>query len=156
MTGATRIWRIIFVVYAISLTTGTHWPALVLGPSGFAMLDKVLHVFAFAGLGFLLAMTGWIERTATLAVVLVAWAVLDELTQPLFNRHLTWTPDPPSVRLGRDIGAGLEEAVMACLAKDPGERPQGAGALLDLLDAADVPQWSAEEARVWWETRGRT
>ena len=38
-------WRAVFVMYALVLTTATHWPRLDLGPSG--PNDKLIHLFAF-------------------------------------------------------------------------------------------------------------
>ena len=39
---------------------------------------------------------------------------------------------------------------MACLAKDPSDRPQSAEALAALLDAAALDTWTAEDSASWW------
>lgn len=51
--------------------------------------------------------------------------------------HVLQTPEPPSDRLGKAVGWELEQAVMACLAKEPADRPESALALLDRLQHLD-------------------
>ena len=47
--------------------------------------------------------------------------------------------------------ARLEAVIMACLAKDPGDRPADADRLdLDLAHALDGEPWSEAEAQDWW------
>jgi serine/threonine-protein kinase len=68
--------------------------------------------------------------------------------------HVHALPDPPSQRTGRRIPAALESAVMRCLAKDPGARPQTAEELAALLRAVPLEEpWSPERARAWWADR---
>ncbi|HEV2924138.1 MAG TPA: protein kinase [Solirubrobacteraceae bacterium] len=57
-------------------------------------------------------------------------------TAALVNQHVTKAPDPPS-RRRPEVSAGLDEVVLRCLAKDPGERYDGAQALCVAL--AEVP-----------------
>jgi serine/threonine-protein kinase len=65
--------------------------------------------------------------------------------------HLAEEPEPPSRRSEIPIPASLERVVMACLAKNPSERPQSTAELAAMLDAcADVPQWSQADADRWW------
>jgi hypothetical protein len=86
-----RPWRIAFVLYALALTIGTHWPKLVLAPEVPAS-DKTIHVLAFAGLTYLLARTRWLGAYLGAAALALAWSILDELSQgiPLLNRHVAW------------------------------------------------------------------
>jgi hypothetical protein len=68
-------------------------------------------------------------------------------------------PQPPSERLGRAVSPGLEELLLACLAKNPDERPQTAEELVEQLAACEVNElWGAREARRWWrqQTQRRT
>ncbi|MBK8996840.1 MAG: CHASE domain-containing protein [Myxococcales bacterium] len=70
--------------------------------------------------------------------------------------HLHTPPQPPSARLGRPLPAGLETVVLACLSKDPAQRPSSAAALVGLLDElGDVERWTRRDASRWWEARGR-
>ncbi len=79
-----RPWRIAFVLYASTLTVATHWPRLDLtGPGGAEAPDKLLHLFAFGSLAFLLIQTRWLRNVWTVGVVALLWTVLDELTQSL-------------------------------------------------------------------------
>ncbi len=65
--------------------------------------------------------------------------------------HLHSAPKPPSTL--RDVPPDLEQIVLACLAKRPGDRPQTARDLKAMLDGcADAAAWSDEAARAWWRT----
>ena len=46
----------------------------------------------------------------------------------------------------------LERLILACLAKDPSDRPATAQMLDHDLAAIDLVPWCLEEARAWWET----
>lgn len=84
-------WRVVFVLYAIALTTGTHWPVPPVPQKGDFPLDKCLHLLAFGGGTGLLTLTRWLGRgtprafTARNIARCVAagllWAGLDEATQ---------------------------------------------------------------------------
>lgn len=66
--------------------------------------------------------------------------------------HAKTPPPAPSARTGRPIPAALDALVIACLAKDPADRPQSARELarrLDEVEGADA--WTQERAREWWE-----
>jgi tRNA A-37 threonylcarbamoyl transferase component Bud32 len=69
-------------------------------------------------------------------------------------RHLNEEPEFPSVRLGRKLPEDLEYVVMACLSKDPAERPESARVLAEMLRACDCASWSVEDARLWWDEYG--
>jgi serine/threonine-protein kinase len=74
----------------------------------------------------------------------------------LLGCHLNQEPEFPSQRLGQVLPEDLEYIIMACLAKDPSERPASAHALADMLRACDCGQWSLEDARLWWEEYGES
>ena len=87
----TRPWRAAFVVYALLLTTATHWPALDIARAvggEFESPDKIIHQLAFAGLLVLLWRTRWVPRVWQAGVIVLAWTVFDELTQafPVLDR----------------------------------------------------------------------
>jgi serine/threonine-protein kinase len=67
-------------------------------------------------------------------------------------KHLQEVPIPPSQRVPNDVPRGLEQVILACLAKKPEDRPPGAAALADLLSAAGVEPWTSEQAAEWWAT----
>jgi serine/threonine-protein kinase len=72
------------------------------------------------------------------------------------HHHLTTQPESLSKRLGRALPGELEALVLACLAKDPAERPESARALARALEAcAGVPAWNENEAQGWWHERAR-
>jgi len=65
--------------------------------------------------------------------------------------HVSESPEPPSLRSEIPIPPSLERVVMACLAKNPKDRPQSAAELRTMLDACtDVAHWSQEDANRWW------
>jgi eukaryotic-like serine/threonine-protein kinase len=72
------------------------------------------------------------------------------------SHHLHTQPTPPSERLGSAVPPKLEAAVLACLEKDRERRPRSARALLHTLaECDDAGDWGEDEARRWWDTRGR-
>lgn len=85
-------WRLAFALYALALTTATHWPRLQL-PQESPASDKTIHVITFAGFTFLLWRTAWIGRVWMIALIALAWAAIDESTQsiPVLHRHASWT-----------------------------------------------------------------
>lgn len=67
--------------------------------------------------------------------------------------HLHKEPLPPSQRTELPVSAPLERVILACLAKDPDQRPVSADALHQLLDECDTePRWSRDAAETWWRT----
>ncbi|HEY9014751.1 MAG TPA: serine/threonine-protein kinase, partial [Gemmatimonadales bacterium] len=69
----------------------------------------------------------------------------------LLLQHAQTPPPPPSTRTDRPIPAALEDLVLACLAKNPADRPQSARELsrrLSAIDGADA--WTQDRARDWW------
>jgi hypothetical protein len=71
----------------------------------------------------------------------------------LLLKHVQTPPTPPSARTDRPIPPELENLVLACLAKDPAQRPQSARELssrLGQLERADA--WTEDRAREWWLT----
>ncbi|MFN8653546.1 MAG: serine/threonine-protein kinase [Gemmatimonadales bacterium] len=66
--------------------------------------------------------------------------------------HGSTAPTPPSKRSELPIPAGLDALVLACLAKDPAQRPQSARELSRQLAAIEgMEPWGEEAARGWWE-----
>ena len=81
----TKPWRLVFVLYACALTLSTHWPQLDLGTVTDTQTapDKLLHLFAFGGLAFLLIQTRWLRRIWMAGILVFMWTLLDEITQAL-------------------------------------------------------------------------
>jgi len=65
------------------------------------------------------------------------------------GQHLHEEPEPLSAR-GVAVPADLEEVVLACLAKDPEQRPQSAVELRRRVEACAVEAWDDARARAWW------
>ena len=65
--------------------------------------------------------------------------------------HVQSKPVPASQRTEIYIPPALDDLVLACLAKDPGDRPQTADDL-DRRLAASIPgsSWRVDDAREWW------
>jgi VanZ family protein len=95
-----------FVVYTLALLTATHWPGLtVQGPV--QRTDLVLHFGAFFTWTVLLALTGLTGRSARRLILTgLVFSVLDETTQPLFDRTLD-ALDLLSNAAGVCFGAGV-------------------------------------------------
>ncbi len=71
----------------------------------------------------------------------------------LARRHREDAPVPPSRRTGPVVPAELENALLACLEKDPARRPASAEALDARLAAVPGPAWSEDQALAWWLDR---
>jgi tRNA A-37 threonylcarbamoyl transferase component Bud32 len=69
----------------------------------------------------------------------------------MYARHLTETPAPPSSRSRIPLPQGLDQVILACLAKKPEHRPRTAAELSRSLAAIKVETWTQDQARQWWE-----
>ena len=69
-------------------------------------------------------------------------------------RHISDPPPPPSQVPGCDCPAELEALVLACLAKEPADRPADAGVVGERLAAIQPSSpWTNALARDWWRAR---
>jgi serine/threonine-protein kinase len=67
------------------------------------------------------------------------------------SHHLRTPPIKPSLRVDRPIPEDLEQLILACLEKQPGQRPQSAQLLQDALGGLkDAGGWSPVDVRAWW------
>ncbi len=69
----------------------------------------------------------------------------------VISKHLEAVPAPPSRRVPFTIPATLDEVVLACLAKNPEDRPQHASDLSRRLEQAGVEPWTEAQAKDWWK-----
>jgi serine/threonine-protein kinase len=70
----------------------------------------------------------------------------------MLTGHATSPPIPPSERTEFDIPEALDEVVLACLAKDPGNRPQAAEDLAERMRQIRFEKpWDDTRARAWWD-----
>jgi serine/threonine-protein kinase len=66
--------------------------------------------------------------------------------------HVNRAPEPPSRRSTLPIPGELEQLVLACLAKNPDERPQSADQLAMRLASLPMAEtWTPLRAREWWD-----
>ena len=65
-------------------------------------------------------------------------------------KHVTESPVPPSVRGGLPMPPELDEVVLACLAKEPADRPQTAIELSRRLGEIRGIKWGPDQAAEWW------
>jgi len=74
----------------------------------------------------------------------------------ILMQHATTMPAAPSTRTELPIPPALDDLVMACLAKDPSDRPQSARELSRRLAAVPCHDaWTDERAHDWWRGVGR-
>ncbi|MDX2122902.1 MAG: serine/threonine-protein kinase [Gemmatimonadota bacterium] len=66
-------------------------------------------------------------------------------------RHLREAPVPPSGRTELPIPPELERLVLACLAKQPDQRPRSARDLSGALGAIEGVSWTEAQAAEWWQ-----
>jgi serine/threonine-protein kinase len=70
----------------------------------------------------------------------------------LLLQHIQTPPERPSTRTELPIPASLDAIVLACLAKNPADRPQSARELSDRLADVEVAgTWTEARGREWWE-----
>jgi serine/threonine-protein kinase len=71
--------------------------------------------------------------------------------------HARTPPVPPSERIGRHVPPDLEALVLACLAKDPDDRPASAEWLAErLAECQAAGGWTPARAKEWWEQNFNT
>jgi len=67
--------------------------------------------------------------------------------------HLQKAPVAPSKRIGCELPACLDNAIMICLAKEPAHRPAGADGFAHLLESCQqAGAWTPRDAEHWWHT----
>ncbi len=102
-------------------------------------IDHRVDIYALGGVAYWL-LTGQIVFEANTTVKMMI-------------EHIESEPIPPSQRTELAIPTCLDDIVLACLAKDPENRPADADALSRRLAACDVGDpWTAERAARWWRT----
>ncbi len=68
----------------------------------------------------------------------------------VFAHHLYTPPVSPS-RHRADLPHELDETILACLAKQPDQRPASAKELRRLLEQVPLEAWSEDDANAWWD-----
>jgi serine/threonine-protein kinase len=72
-------------------------------------------------------------------------------TMGLLLHHVHTQPTAPSARTELPIPPALDSLVLACLAKNPADRPQSPRELSRRLSEINgLPPWSEKRAREWW------
>ena len=72
----------------------------------------------------------------------------------LLMHHSKTMPAPPSTFAEEPIPAAVDAAVLACLAKDPADRPATADVLWERFDGIQkAGKWDQRRARSWWRRR---
>jgi serine/threonine-protein kinase len=122
---------------AAGLTPGTPAymaPELALG----GQCDGRADLYALGCVAYYL-LTGRLVFEATTGLQLIA-------------RHIQEAPVPPSQRTELSVAPQLDRVVLACLAKQPEDRPASAMELDRMLAEIEVEPWSDDEATQWWRT----
>ena len=119
-------------------TTGTPAymaPEIILGESE---VDSRADVYALGCVAYYL-LTGSLVFEA-------------ETPMKMLLQHAHARPVPPSQRTELPIPRELDELVLACLEKDPNDRPQSAEDLFRLAVGCPCDAWNQAAARSWWKT----
>ncbi|MGE0360912.1 MAG: serine/threonine-protein kinase [Vicinamibacterales bacterium] len=68
--------------------------------------------------------------------------------------HVSAPPQRASARAAADVPGWLDDLILACLAKDPADRPPTAAAVAQRIAMLEgTPGWTAAKAREWWQAR---
>jgi eukaryotic-like serine/threonine-protein kinase len=120
-------------------TTGTPAymaPEIILGD---AEVDRRADVYALGCVAYFL-LTGQLVFEA-------------DTPMKMLLQHVQATPLPPSQRTELPIPKELDDLVLACLAKNPNDRPQNAEELFRLACRCNsCHAWDQDAARNWWHT----
>lgn len=73
-------------------------------------------------------------------------------TLEICTHHVRTPPEPPSRVLGRPVPEALERLILACLAKNPDERPASASVLEHALREIVGNDWGQAQAKLWWDS----
>jgi len=74
-------------------------------------------------------------------------------TIAMLMAHVQETPVPPSQKTELPIPASLDQVILACLAKEPGDRPASSEGLAHMLSACEgAGSWTQDDAEQWWRT----
>jgi tRNA A-37 threonylcarbamoyl transferase component Bud32 len=67
--------------------------------------------------------------------------------------HVMKTPPPhPGDLIEHEIPGELDQLIFGCLSKDPAQRPQNAGAMIEALNSIhEAGPWEQKDAQLWWE-----
>jgi eukaryotic-like serine/threonine-protein kinase len=67
-------------------------------------------------------------------------------------KHVQAKPEPPSQHVESDIPESFDELILACLEKNPDDRPPTTDAVATRLNAIETrEEWSQERAHQWWD-----
>jgi serine/threonine-protein kinase len=79
-----------------------------------------------------------------------------ETPMELLMHHAHTAPVAPSTRITAPIPAALDQLILACLAKNPADRPQSAKELSRrLAEIENADRWTNDVAREWWASHER-
>jgi serine/threonine-protein kinase len=98
-----------------------------------------------------------IYATGCVAYLLLTgqYVFTSDTSMGLLVQHAQSAPPPPSTRTDQAIPEALDRLILACLAKDPGARPQTARELSARLAEIEVDRkWTQERAGEWWKAAG--
>ena len=122
-----RAWRIaILAIYWMVCFTGTHLPPSPIVRLAGPIPDWLMHGALFAGLGGLVARVGGRTpmsrgRAARLYLLIIAYAALDEWTQPLVRRACElsdWIADAVGGAIGMLLAIGWQARRVAATDED--------------------------------------
>jgi len=127
---------------------GITRPAAVLGTAaylapesvkGSKFVDGRADLYALGAIGFWL-LTGRLLFEYDRAMAMI-------------NAHITEPPPPSSRHSKFRVPPELDELLLACLAKDPKDRPADAGTLRRKLEQVPLAErWDQDRAALWWSS----
>lgn len=133
------LWQGALALYWVALVVLTHLP-IAAPPVPVRGFDKYLHIVAFGGLAWLVAMTWHITAGYLTArhlrwawVLLMVFAAVDEITQPYFARRASiadWLADGVGLAGGLVVFAVMQRWI-GKWALPPGDGRASAGAARD-------------------------
>ena len=119
-----RLGIVVLAIYWITIFTGTHLPTLAdFSPD---VNDKIKHFTAFFGLAFLLCYitnsSNYLRRFGMIALVCLAYAAIDELTQNFVPGRVADKLDFAADSIGVSLAIMIYMAGKFAYERGPGQR----------------------------------
>jgi serine/threonine-protein kinase len=90
---------------------------------------------------------------ATLFYLVTGRPPFNQADQAALLRDALSLTAPRASQFASNLPRDLDDLIARCLEKSPADRPESVGAIVEALDALELPPWTAADAKAWWQRR---